>query len=165
IDQVVRGEDVFAHQAARKVVPAHAAWTMKGIEAHGCGLGDWAKRMSGTSGEWDAHGPVENDFETMVYHGGRARRLAPRSPLLLPERVPVAIRLEFDQAVCPAVLRRVFLCQGFGLSSGCSPGVSVDASSPSSFACGISQLSISACASSRPTRFIAEKSCTVNSPR
>jgi hypothetical protein len=38
-------------------------------------------------------------FEPMVYHTDRGRRLALNSPLLLPERVPVAILKEFDQAV------------------------------------------------------------------
>ena len=35
IDQIVRGEDVFAHQAAREVVAAHAARTVMRIETHG----------------------------------------------------------------------------------------------------------------------------------
>ena len=41
---------------------------------------------------------LQNLFETMVYHTDRGRRLAPSSPLLLPERVPVMIE-GFDQAV------------------------------------------------------------------
>src|SRR6266702_6420546 len=49
-------------------------------------------------------GRVQNLFGTMVYHTDRARRLAPNSPLLLPERVPVmivkdSIRL-FDPPSC-----------------------------------------------------------------
>jgi len=50
------------------------------------------------------HDSLQNLFETMVYHTDRGRRLAPNSPLLLPERVPVmivkdSIRL-FDPPSC-----------------------------------------------------------------
>src|ERR1700733_8864843 len=58
------------------------------IRVTGCGAPIYAKALCDKP-----RGAVQNLFKTMVYHTDRAGRFALISPLLLPERVPVVIRL------------------------------------------------------------------------